>query len=362
MPQFWHQHQKGTVLFIDSNFQPPEDIKFMQRPVDPDTFVKLCMTEYVFVSLSLALVIAKFFPAIHSQLVSRATSLESQSLYWGTAVVSNVFVYGLLFTAARGLAILMQVLDNPLTNYSLSSRFVIIPSIQEVIIHGILFIGAVITSMQSHSVTDVPKLPKGIARCIINISFCFTCFCCCVCCSGRCRVKTLQVLVLFSFMTFIYHCIMEAISVGFILFDDESRTMTVTVIMLCISLILFVMVFISFSLFLLSRERNVEMYQQALNSCGGIFMLIIVFVAVMLLIVMYMIVFFSLNLTGFRGIVTGLIPSIALSAATWYIKKRLKTDLRRPAITTDRETTGGAVNDGAMSTSWDTDPERQLLP
>ena len=323
------------------------------------------------VSLSLALVIAKFFPAIHSQLVSRATSLESQSLYWGTAVVSNVLVYGLLIITARGLAIIMEVLINPLKNYVLStnaivdgfrSSFMIIPSIQEVIIHVILFIGALITSMRSHSVTDVPRLPKGMARCIINISFCFTCFCCCVCCSGWCRAKTLQVLVLFSFMTFIYRCIMEAISVGFILFDDESRTVTVTVIMLCISMILFSVVFISFSLFLLSRGRNVAMYQQAITSCGGIFMLITVFAAVMLLIVMYMITFFSLNLTGFRGIVTGLIPSIALSAATWYIKKRLITDLRRPAITTDRETTGGAVNDEVMSSSWDTDPERQLLP
>ena len=72
----------------------------------------------MFVSLSLVLVIAKFFPAIHNQFVSKATtSLQYRSLYWGTAVVSNVFIYGLLLTAGKGLSIYMAVLNNPLDAY-----------------------------------------------------------------------------------------------------------------------------------------------------------------------------------------------------------------------------------------------------
>ena len=41
--------------------------------------------------------------------------------------------------------------------------------------------------------------------------------------------------------------------------------------------------------------------------------------------VLYMIIVLSLNLQGVSGIVTGLIPSIALSSISWYIKKRLLT-------------------------------------
>ena len=317
----------------------------------------------MFVSLSLALVIAKFFPAIHSQLVSRATSLEYQSLYWGTAVVSNVLVYGLLVITARGWAITLQGFENPLNDYNMKTLY-ILPSIQGILVLGILFIGSLISSMRSHRNSHIP-IPKGMAKICIQLSFCFTCFCCCVCCSGRCRAKTLQVLVLFSFMTSIYCGIMNAISVGFVLFDDESRTMTVTVTMLCISLILFLVVLISFSLFLLSRGRNVAMYQQAINSCGGIFMLITIFVAVMLLIVMYMIIFFSLNLTGFSGIVTGLIPSIALSAGSWYIKKRLdkaQAQSNNPSTQSQYGATGGAVNDGhTAETSLDPNEHTRLL-
>ena len=40
----------------------------------------------------------------------------------------------------------------------------------------------------------------------------------------------------------------------------------------------------------------------------------------------YLTVIFSLNLSGISGIVTGLVPSIALSATSWYIKKRLQAE------------------------------------
>ena len=52
-------------------------------------------------------------------------------------------------------------------------------------------------------------------------------------------------------------------------------------------------------------------------------MLISMFGALGLMVVLYLIIFVSLGLQGFSGVVTGLIPSIGLSAASWYIKKRL---------------------------------------
>ncbi|CAI8012630.1 hypothetical protein GBAR_LOCUS8095 [Geodia barretti] len=110
-PPTWDQSRKGTVNIIydyDGTYDNGDimgDMKFFGQ-MDQYQFVNLSLTEFGFVSLSLALVIAKFFPAVHNQIVSRATRLEHQSLYWGTAVVSNVFVYGLLFAGAKGMAIL----------------------------------------------------------------------------------------------------------------------------------------------------------------------------------------------------------------------------------------------------------------
>ena len=112
-PQIWDQSQKGTVNTNKGSFDFVNDdydyngMKFIQK-ISRHQFVNLSLTEYVFVSLSLALVIAKFFPAVHNQIVSRATRLEHQSLYWGTAVVSNVFTYGLLFIAMRGWTIIVH--------------------------------------------------------------------------------------------------------------------------------------------------------------------------------------------------------------------------------------------------------------
>ena len=63
---------------------------------------KFCQAVSGRVSLSLAVIIAKFFPAIHNHIVSKATNnFEYQSLYWGSSVVTNVFTYGLWFVAAR---------------------------------------------------------------------------------------------------------------------------------------------------------------------------------------------------------------------------------------------------------------------
>ena len=92
----------------------------------------------------------------------------------------------------------------------------------------------------------------------------------------------------------------------------------------------------------------------------------IVFPAVMLMVVMYMIIVLSLNLKGVTGIVTGLIPSIALSAASWYIKKRLVKEMSQSNTATNQsqyEPTGGTVNDEEREETEDnTDDQRMLLP
>ena len=48
-----------------------------------------------------------------TSLFSVVNSLEYQSLYWGSAVVTNVFTYGLVLVVARGLSLFMQLLYFP---------------------------------------------------------------------------------------------------------------------------------------------------------------------------------------------------------------------------------------------------------
>ena len=364
-PQIWDQSQKGTVkinkgpfayLFKDNNYDYTSGMKFIQK-MGPHQFVQLSLVEYVFVSTSLALVIAKFFPAVHNQIVSRATRLEHQSLYWGTAVVSNVFTYGLLYAVMRWGSIsflVSYVMD--LVSYKSISPYV--PLVQEVAIKVILFVGAVIASLKTHHDTNVP-IPRGMANIIINLSFCWSCFCCCVCCSPQCRAKTMRVLVLFSFMSFVYHNVMDVISVLFLMFIEENRVTTVTLTLLYISLLVFLVLFVSFSLLSLLRSRNdgVLRYRNFITCFGGLCMFMIVFPAIVLMVLMYTIVIISLNLRGVTGIVTGLIPSIALSAVSWYIRKKLlKRAAGQSSNTSDQDQPANVTN------KEEREDERMLLP
>ena len=80
--------------YDDRNFvaSTNKDLTFMTLKVTESIVAWLGVGKYMISSLSLALLIAKFFPAVHNQIVSKATRFEYQSLYWGTAVVSNIFV------------------------------------------------------------------------------------------------------------------------------------------------------------------------------------------------------------------------------------------------------------------------------
>ena len=287
-------------------------LKLLIWSIGDTQYAWVCIVEYVAVSLSLSLVIVKFFPAIHNQIVSRITKVEHQSLYWGTAIVSNILTYGLVFLAGRAWGL----------NYfyylpSKSILFTLV--ILEVVCNTILFVGALVASCRGHGSTGVP-IPQGMARIMIYVS---SCFCCCIGCSVHLKSKALRVLVLFSFMSFIYHSILDVISVTLLLFIEETRTSTVVLTLLYISLLVFLVLIVSFSLFSLIHS-NVS-GSQCLSCFGGAFIFIAVFGALMLLIAIYMIIVFSLHLQGLSGIVTGLIPSIVLSSISWYIKNKLLT-------------------------------------
>ena len=332
----------------------------MQWPISFNTVVVLGLIEYVFVSFSLALVIAKFFPVVHSQIVPRTTTFGHQSLYWGTVVVSNVFTYGLLFAALRGWSVseLNTIFSDDLPETSL----IVVVCIQEVIIHVILFVAAIMTL--NH--TSFTSIPKGMAKVIVNLSLCWTCIFLCICHSGHKRTKTIRVLIVFSLMSFIHHNIMDFISISFLLFMEHIRLIAIIITLLYISVLMFLILSLSLSLFSLLHRNNSPLYQQLLKFIGSVCSFIAVFTSVMLLVVMYMIAFFSLKLEGFTGIVTGLIPSIALSATSWFIKNRLVRERNYSNTTTGQShygITGMSINndDDVIQTEDNTD-DQNLIP
>ena len=326
------------------------------------------LLEYIFVSLSLVLVIAVYFPVVHNQIVSRATRLEHHSLYWGTAVVSNIFTYGLLFATGRAWSINFIMVDIQLRNTSLIlliSIFIMV-CIQQVVVYVILFASALIASLRSSDDNYIPT-PKGMAKVFINISFCWSCFCCCVCCSPRCRAKTMKVLILYSFMGFIYHTIMDAISILFIKFLDLSIAFFVVIY---ISLLVCFLFFVSYLLFLAFQRGKLPVGWQFVTCVGSTCLLSALFCAITLVVAMYMILYTFLTPSGLTRILAGLLPSVGISVASWYIKKKLlntrQSSSKTPAaIQLEYGTTSEPVNDGEEDSAGGTgdgDEYQKLMP
>ena len=78
------------MIYVIHKYHNSRVMDFMSWSMNTQSFVKLSLVEYVFVSLSLAVIIAKFFPATNN--------FEYQSLYWGSSVVttSSLMDFGLL--------------------------------------------------------------------------------------------------------------------------------------------------------------------------------------------------------------------------------------------------------------------------
>ena len=274
-PQTWDLSQKGTTTNYYNNDDEKHDvIKLLGWSISQYMINTLCLAEYALVSISLVIIIAKFFPVYHSKLVSKATTLEYRSLYWGAAVVSNCFTLGLIFPTGRAFSIFQYLffdMSNVITIKTLP--------ILEINMYIVFFVAAVIATRRSN--VGIIQIPNGMAKVLIHIS---SCFCCCCCCSSRCRAKGIQVLVLFSFMSFIYHSIMNAISVAYLLFINVTEIFTMT--MLYISLLFFFVSLTSVILYTTSSTRrdSRSAVKGSVMCIVGACTLLIIFCAVILIV------------------------------------------------------------------------------
>ena len=371
-PHTWDVSQRGTITTHYENngfgnYYNSKVMELFQHSISTATVINLCLTEYTFVSISLVLIIARFFPVYHSKLVSKATTPEYKSLYWGAAVVSNCFTLGLIIfpTGKEWLynPFFVQLYDcynSPYFTYIQGCTALLVGIILvcflEINMYIVFFVAAVIATRRSN--VGIIHISKGMAKVLIHIS---SCFCCCCCCSSRCRAKAIQVLVLFSFMSFIYHSIMDAISVGYLLFVNVSETFTMT--MLYISLLFFMVSLTSFILYTTSSNRrdSRSAVKGSVMCVVGACTLFIIFCAIILIVTLYVIIITSLKPKGVIGFLTTLIPSLGLSAAGWFIKKKLQSELQPNQQASGYRATGQPLNDGRRENSEDTEEQRHLL-
>ena len=182
----------------------------------------------------------------------------------------------------------------------------------QVIIYIIFFLVSLFTNN-----SDVP-IPEGMGKFLINASLCFILYCS-VCCSTHRKEKVLRVLVMFSLMTFIFHAIMEAVSVCFNLIVNVPET--VTVISLYILALTFLIVFCYYIIMATTDLTDLKNWTQWLKLIATVLGLITIFGAIMLIIIVYMIMILHLQPEGFPAVVSALLPPVVLSGAAWYLKK-----------------------------------------
>ena len=313
-------------------------LKFLNFSVDDSDFTRLSMVEYLVVSLSLALAIAKIFPTFNNKIALRAYGPAHQSLYWGTVVICNIISYSFLYVYVRAVSIFAaSLLLTP--DLAFDRAYWLSVSLgltSEVLVYLILFVGALIAAISDHNV----PFPTGMARVIFRLSFCF-CLCCCCCL--QCSAKAIRVLILFSLMNVVYRIIMDAITIVYLMFIEDYRALIISILFLCITFFVFMIMCVSYILLNL-RSSNLPFYKKACSG-GQVLFVFMMFLALMLLVIMCIIIVFSLNLHGLAGVVTGLIPSVVLSGASWFIKKRLNDDPSSSDIEENNMLAVTAMND-----------------
>ena len=147
-PQTWDVSQKGTII-TDSNNDIKNIFRVLEWSISQPELYKLCLAEYVLVSISLVLIIARFFPAYHSWIVSKAKTPEHKSLYWGAAMVSNCFTLGFILPFGRLISTiywLLTIFDIISSDYSNIIIYHVLFLVFEINVYIVLFVAAVITT------------------------------------------------------------------------------------------------------------------------------------------------------------------------------------------------------------------------
>ena len=213
-----------------------------------------------------------------------------------------MFVYCGVFAIGRiiSLVILQLTTLHPPTVY--------VAATLQVIIYIIFFLVSLFTNN-----SNVP-IPEGMGKFLINASLCFILYCS-VCCSTHCKEKVLRVLVMFSLMTFIFHAIMEAVSVCFNVIVNVPETVTVT--SLYILSLTFLILFCYYIIMATTDLTDLKNWTQWLKLIATV---LGIFGAIKLIIIVYVLLILKLEPEGFPAVVSA--TCCPLRCWVVYILKR----------------------------------------
>ena len=259
-------------------------------------FEKLLMA-YYFLGLSLPLLIIKLLLSQVKSIPNRVTASTAViSLYWGAAVVLGIL--------AALLSVFKYVYYTSKLDWFYNIIIFILP-LQAYLI-PVSMIGAVIVSRNI-------EMPTPSLKLVSHITFC---------CSKRFKLRLVHTLVMFSVILVIFHSILEVVAIVFLLFIDLPRTLSY--IILYISTIFFVIILLSqvFHLFF-SNNGPIRFKKCCLVMLDVFWMMCSLGVVVCVVLIYFGATSHGVKIEGVKGLFASLIPSLALLAVGWYLKKKL---------------------------------------
>ena len=146
------------------------------------------------------------------------------------------------------------------------------------------------------------------------------CCCCCRCCSLRLKYKTFQVLIWWNVMVFIQILVGQVALPVLILFAIAPAT-TISVIGTAALVHIYFMIAILYFV-------QIVRYHCSWKKCGFAFAELLGLIVFLVLLASLLYFYLEVlragsSLTGIKGLVFSLIPSVVLSLTAWAIKKRL---------------------------------------
>ena len=170
------------------------------------------------------------------------------------------------------------------------------------------------------------------------------CCCCCRCCSQRLKYKTLQMLIWWNAMVFI-QLLVGHVALPVLILFTIAPAVTISVIGTVALVHIYMLIVV---VYLVQIVRNDCSQKKCGLVCAELLGLIIFFVLLASLVCFYLEVLRGgSSLTGVKGLIFSLIPSVALSLTDWLIKKRLSRG-RHNRISRMENVAGDRAHDGEM--------------
>ena len=279
---------------------------------------------FVFLNILVMLLMVRFMPGYYRRLPFNANDNSKEayiSIYWGLGTVSFLLATtGTILDLVYFVRIFTVLSDKDVSSFCSAGkhheccRNTISPLLTAVRTRVVLTPLILLIELLVSILTVCKKTDLCVCFSRSNTTQQF-----CTCCSVNITCKLFHILALWGIMAFVQHITMCVIIVSFYVI---SSTETIPLVMFCASAI-FCLIILTAHLFYICKVPR------SLHKISAVCIQLIALMAFVGLTVALILLYYVINIIQFHGIgsiAISLIPSIALSAIGWYMKRRfLKT-------------------------------------